>query len=36
MGHYDVHGLIRDTPALDDDQRAALLGGNAARLLGLT
>lgn len=36
MGHYDVHALIRDTPLLDDDQRAALLGGNAARLLGLT
>lgn len=36
MGHYDVHALIGSTPRLDDDGRAAILAGNAARLLGLS
>jgi len=35
MGHYDVHGLIGGVPGLDDPDRAAILGGNAAALLGL-
>jgi aminocarboxymuconate-semialdehyde decarboxylase len=34
MGHYDVHALVRAT-GLTPQQRAAILGGNAARLLGL-
>jgi aminocarboxymuconate-semialdehyde decarboxylase len=34
MGHYDVHALIRETD-LTAQQRAAILGGNAMRLLGL-
>lgn len=34
MGHYDIHALVRAT-ALTPQQRAAILGGNAARLLGL-
>lgn len=35
MGDYDPHGLIAATPGLDEAQRAAILGGNAAALLGL-
>jgi aminocarboxymuconate-semialdehyde decarboxylase len=35
MGHYDVHALIGSTPGLDDEARAAILAGNAARLLEL-
>jgi aminocarboxymuconate-semialdehyde decarboxylase len=35
MGHYDPHGLIGSTPGLTDDEAAAILGGNAATLLGL-
>jgi aminocarboxymuconate-semialdehyde decarboxylase len=35
MGHYDIHALVRATD-LTAQQRAAILGGNAARLLGLT
>ncbi|MFZ0498040.1 MAG: amidohydrolase family protein [Steroidobacteraceae bacterium] len=35
MGSYDVHGLIEAVPALTDTERAAILGDNAVRLLGL-
>jgi len=35
MGHYDIHSLVGATPNLTAEQRAAILGGNAARLLGL-
>ena len=34
MGHYDAHGLLAATPGLDESQIAAILGGNAAALLG--
>lgn len=34
MGHYDVHGLIDNTDGLSDAERDAILGGNAARLIG--
>jgi len=36
MGHYDPHGLIGSTPGLSDEEAAAILGGNAAALLGLS
>ncbi len=35
MGHYEVHALLRAVPGLSDRDQAAILGGNAARLLGL-
>jgi aminocarboxymuconate-semialdehyde decarboxylase len=35
MGSYDVHGLLRAVTDLSEQDRAAILGGNAARLLGL-
>jgi aminocarboxymuconate-semialdehyde decarboxylase len=35
MGHYDIHALVRATD-LTAQQRAEILGGNAARLLGLS
>ena len=35
MGHYDPHGLLAATPGLDEGQIAAILGRNAAALLGL-
>lgn len=35
MGHYDPHGLLAATPGLDEGQIAAILGRNAAVLLGL-
>ena len=35
MGHYDMHELVDAIPGLSDAERAAILGGNAARLLGL-
>ena len=35
MGHYDIHALVGATPGLSEAGRAAVLGGNAARLLGL-
>jgi len=36
MGHYEPHALVEAIAGLDDAQRAALLAGNARRLLGLT
>jgi aminocarboxymuconate-semialdehyde decarboxylase len=36
MGESDPVGLITRTPGLTEEQRAAICGGNAARLLGLT
>jgi aminocarboxymuconate-semialdehyde decarboxylase len=33
MGHYDPHGLIAALAQLTEDERNAILGGNAARLL---
>jgi aminocarboxymuconate-semialdehyde decarboxylase len=35
MGHYDPHGLLASTQGLTEAQRNAILGGNAAGLLGL-
>ena len=35
MGHYDIHGLIARLPGLSDTDRAAILGGNLERLLGI-
>jgi aminocarboxymuconate-semialdehyde decarboxylase len=35
MGDYDVHELIESLPALIEDERAAILGGNAKQLLGM-
>jgi predicted TIM-barrel fold metal-dependent hydrolase len=35
MGEGDPIGLVDRTPDLSDDDRAQILGGNAARLLGL-
>lgn len=35
MGHYDVHALIGKTSGLSAAERAAILGGNADRLLQL-
>lgn len=35
MGCYDIHGLVAAIPGLNDDDRARILGGNAAQLLGL-
>ena len=34
MGHYDMHALVDATPGLSKEERAAILGGNAAQLLG--
>jgi aminocarboxymuconate-semialdehyde decarboxylase len=34
MGHYDMHNLVDRTPGLTDAERCAILGGNAARLIG--
>jgi aminocarboxymuconate-semialdehyde decarboxylase len=34
MGHYDVHGLVTQIEGIDEVARAAILGGNAARLIG--
>jgi aminocarboxymuconate-semialdehyde decarboxylase len=36
MGHYDIHALIGATAGLTSEQHAAILGGNAARLLALS
>jgi aminocarboxymuconate-semialdehyde decarboxylase len=35
MGSYDVHGLLENVRGLSEEDRRAILGGNAARLLGL-
>jgi len=35
MAHYDMHALLDAVPGLSDADRAAVLGGNAARVLGL-
>ena len=35
MGEIDPIGMIESTPGLDDVERRAILGGNAARLLNL-
>lgn len=35
MGEYDVHGLLDQVPNLTSEERAAILGGNAAELIGL-
>jgi aminocarboxymuconate-semialdehyde decarboxylase len=35
MGHYDPRGLVAATPGLTEADRARILGGNAAELLGL-
>ena len=35
MGETDPIGMIESTPGLDDVERRAILGGNAARLLNL-
>lgn len=34
MGHYDVHTLVDETTGLDEHDRVAILGGNAAKLIG--
>jgi aminocarboxymuconate-semialdehyde decarboxylase len=36
MAHYDMHGLLAAVPGLSAQERAAILGGNAARLLDLS
>ncbi len=36
MGHYAVHELVQGTPGLSDDDKAAILGRNAAALIGWT
>jgi aminocarboxymuconate-semialdehyde decarboxylase len=35
MGEVDPIGMIESTPGLDDVERRAILGHNAARLLNL-
>jgi predicted TIM-barrel fold metal-dependent hydrolase len=35
MGEIDPVGFIETAPFLDDTERRAILGGNAARLLNL-
>ena len=35
MGHYEPHALLADTPGLTDAEVSAILGGNAASLLGI-
>jgi len=36
MGAYDLHELLDRVPGLSAEDKAAILGGNAERLLGLT
>jgi aminocarboxymuconate-semialdehyde decarboxylase len=35
MGAYDIHSLIAGVPEITEEDKAAILGGNAVRLLGL-
>jgi aminocarboxymuconate-semialdehyde decarboxylase len=35
MGSYDVHALVESVASLSAEERSAILGGNAVRLLGL-
>ena len=35
MGSYDIHALVNDVPGLSMAEREDILGGNAARLIGL-
>ncbi|HVB86007.1 MAG TPA: amidohydrolase family protein [Candidatus Dormibacteraeota bacterium] len=35
MGSYDPHGQIADVPGISQEERDRILGGNAARLLGI-
>ena len=35
MGEIDPIGFVEGAPGLDDTTRRAILGGNAARLLGI-
>lgn len=35
MGHYDIHGLLARIPGLSGEDRAAILGGNLGRLIGI-
>ena len=34
MGHYDIHTLVDATTGLSEEDRSAILGGNAAQLIG--
>ena len=34
MGHYDIHTLVDATSGLSEEDRSAVLGGNAAQLIG--
>ncbi len=36
MGHEDPRGLVNATAGLNDTERAAILGGNALSLLGMS
>jgi aminocarboxymuconate-semialdehyde decarboxylase len=36
MAHYDMHGLLAAVPGLSGEERAAILGGNAARMFDLS
>jgi aminocarboxymuconate-semialdehyde decarboxylase len=36
MGHEDPRGLVGATAGLNDTERAAILGGNALSLLGMS
>jgi aminocarboxymuconate-semialdehyde decarboxylase len=36
MAHYEIRALLDALPELSETDRAAILGGNAARLLGIT
>lgn len=34
MGHHGMHASVEATPGLSEEERAAILGGNAAQLVG--
>jgi aminocarboxymuconate-semialdehyde decarboxylase len=34
MGHYDIHTLVDETTGLSEQEREAILGANAAKLIG--